>query len=77
MKEIPQVRDFHHLHVWTLDGEKHILTAHLVVDSGLSAAQLIDIKQKAKSILENQFQIFESTLEFEFSGEDCRDPQHR
>ncbi|MCE3009129.1 MAG: cation diffusion facilitator family transporter [Proteobacteria bacterium] len=77
IKEIPQVRDFHHLHVWSLDGEKHILTAHLVVDHGLTASAVIELKQKAKAILEHQFQIFESTLEIEFLGEDCRDPEHR
>jgi cobalt-zinc-cadmium efflux system protein len=29
---IPKVHSAHHIHVWSLDGENHVLTAHVVVD---------------------------------------------
>ncbi|PWW33652.1 cobalt-zinc-cadmium efflux system protein, partial [Idiomarina loihiensis] len=29
--ELPHVADLHHLHFWSLDGEEHVLTVHLVL----------------------------------------------
>jgi len=69
--------DVHHLHVWSLDGEKHILTAHLVLKSGQMLDQLPTLKAQIKKDLEIKFQIQEATLEFEVQGEICHDPQHR
>jgi len=33
---LDHVTDVHHMHFWSLDGEHHVLTAHLVLDTPLS-----------------------------------------
>jgi cobalt-zinc-cadmium efflux system protein len=35
---IEHVSEVHHLHFWSLDGEHHVLTAHLVLDEALFRA---------------------------------------
>ena len=29
--KLDDVQDAHHIHFWSLDGERHVLTAHIVV----------------------------------------------
>ncbi|MFA6234630.1 MAG: cation diffusion facilitator family transporter [Bacteroidota bacterium] len=67
---IGSVRSVHHLHVWSLDGAHHVVTAHIVVDPDLSKEQVVAIKQKAKTVLLGN-DIEHITLEIEFEGEDC------
>ena len=40
-----QVEDLHHLHIWSLDGEKHVLTVHLVIAENLTIEQQKLLKQ--------------------------------
>ncbi|MEI7973933.1 MAG: cation diffusion facilitator family transporter [Bdellovibrio sp.] len=67
------VRDVHHLHLWTVDGEVHVLTAHLLLES---QAEVAPLKLKAKKLLAEKYQIFEAVLETEYEGDLCADPQH-
>ena len=32
---LPHVEELHHLHFWSLDGEQHVLTAHLVINCSI------------------------------------------
>ena len=66
----------HHSHMWTLDGEVHIYTSHIVVNQQFSVRNIYELKIKIKSELRKQFNISEATLEFEWSGEECLDPHH-
>jgi cobalt-zinc-cadmium efflux system protein len=75
MTSIPGVESVHHLHAWTLDGEKHLLTAHLKV-STKAVEEWADIKVKVKKLLQEEFSIFEATLEIEHQTEQCFDPEH-
>lgn len=72
---IKGVESVHHLHSWTLDGEKHLLTAHLKV-STKAVEDWADIKVKVKKMLQEEFSIFEATLEIEHQNEQCFDPEH-
>lgn len=71
-----EVVAMHHLHLWSIDGEKHVLTAHMVVQDGLSALDLSELKARVKRILHSDFGIDEATLEVEWKSEECRDPKH-
>lgn len=73
----PLVKGIHHLHCWSLDGEQHILTCHLVVASNVSLEQTLSIKQNVKTLLKEKFKILEATLEVEHENQDCGDPEHR
>ncbi len=69
---IPHIAEVHYLHLWSLDGERHVLTAHLVLDTPLSAEMQNSIKQDLKQSLED-FNLAHTTFEFEQSAEFCRD----
>ena len=47
--ELKEVDSIHHLHLWSLDGEHHVLTAHLALQEALSTQQQLELK---KSIAE-------------------------
>ncbi|WP_416307150.1 cation diffusion facilitator family transporter [Neptunicella sp. SCSIO 80796] len=66
------VTGLHHLHFWSLDGEKHVLTAHLVLASDVSVQQMAGVKA---SIAENlsAYELEHTTIELEFDDEACRD----
>jgi cobalt-zinc-cadmium efflux system protein len=69
---LEQINDLHHLHFWSLDGEHHVLTVHLVLKSMLASAQLITLKTQIASQLAD-YQLAHTTIEFEFPDEACRD----
>ncbi len=69
---ISHVVEVHYLHLWSLDGERHVLTAHLVLDVPLSAEIQESTKQDLKQCLES-FNLAHTTFEFEQSAESCRD----
>ncbi|MBE0646112.1 MAG: cation transporter [Bacteroidetes bacterium] len=68
--DIPAVHSVHHLHVWSLDGAHHVVTAHIVVDRGVSRQEVAAIKQQARDVLLGN-DIEHITLEIEFEDEDC------
>lgn len=70
--DIPEVSELHHVHFWSLDGEHHVLTAHLVLHSEASSAQLRALKYDVSERLE-PFELAHTTIEFEMPGEPCRD----
>lgn len=63
---------FHHLHIWSLDGEHHVLTVHIVLDQDLDILETQPLKAQLAELLA-EFSIAHSTVEFEFDNETCRD----
>jgi len=39
------VSEIHHQHLWSLDGEHHVLTVHIVMDAEFNLEEYISIKQ--------------------------------
>ncbi|MFY0594043.1 cation diffusion facilitator family transporter [Roseivirga sp.] len=70
LKSISEIIDVHDCHVWSMDGEYHVLSAHVVLDKVYSLREQTDIKSKAKLLLAD-LNIKHSTLEFEEDGEEC------
>jgi cobalt-zinc-cadmium efflux system protein len=70
--ELEKVDSIHHLHLWSLDGEHHVLTAHLALQDALSMQQQLELK---KSIAErlSKFNLEHTTIELEMTDEQCRD----
>ncbi|MCT4600011.1 MAG: cation diffusion facilitator family transporter [Marinifilaceae bacterium] len=69
IKGIEGVVDIHDVHIWSLDGESHVMSLHLVLDD-ISQIQKVDIKKKVKA-LSLKFNIVHITNEIEFVGEEC------
>lgn len=62
---INEVKDVHHVHIWSLDGYNHYATVHVVVD---------DINDKIKKIIKDELKemkINHSTIELENLNEKC------
>lgn len=75
IRALQGVVDIHHPHFWSLDGEKHIFTTHLVLQDNVNHQEIDSIKIKVKEIARSH-NIFESTIEIEFSSSLCNDPIH-
>lgn len=60
----------HHLHLWSLDGEKTMLSLHLEVNDDLATDELIEAKRRVRTWL-NEHEIDHVTIELEFEKECC------
>ncbi|MFC3680245.1 cation diffusion facilitator family transporter [Bacterioplanoides pacificum] len=69
---LPAVADIHHLHFWSLDGEHHVLTAHLVLHQPLTATEQAASKADIQQLLA-PFNLEHTTIELELPQEICRD----
>lgn len=75
IRKIAQVEDVHHGHLWSLDGENHIYTAHVVLAPSASVSDMETVKVQIKKLVK-EFGIIEATIETEVSGNACIDPHH-
>lgn len=64
IRNVPGVCDVHHTHLWSQDGEHHVLTGHVVVASAGSYAEIAALRATVKEALE-RFGVQHATLEFE------------
>ncbi|MEA3303166.1 MAG: cation diffusion facilitator family transporter [Pseudomonadota bacterium] len=74
LQALEHVAGIHHLHVWSLDGERHVLSAHLLLDKPISSDTQNAVKMALRAALE-EFDFAHTTIELEQSAETCRDSQ--
>lgn len=67
---LEHVDSTHHTHVWSLDGEHHVLTTHVVVDEGISKPDVRRVKDAIKHVLQ-EYELSHITLEIEYGDDDC------
>lgn len=70
--KIDGTREIHHQHLWSLDGENHVLTAHLVMDRTFDRDNFIRLKQTVAQVLK-PYDLSHTTIEIELDEEACRD----
>ncbi|QDK45291.1 cation transporter [Bdellovibrio sp. ZAP7] len=75
IKMNPLVVDVHHAHLWSLDGENHVFTAHVVLKGDATPADMEAVKHQIKKQVK-EFGIIEATIETELMGVSCVDPHH-
>ncbi len=61
--------DAHQTHIWSLDGEKNLLSTHVLVDDKIGYTEIIKIKNKVKELM-NKKGIEHITVEIDFQSED-------
>ena len=71
LETIVHVLSTHHTHAWSLDGEHHVLTTHLVVPAGASKTEIVQVKADALRLF-RQIDLEHTTIEVEYEDEDCR-----
>jgi cobalt-zinc-cadmium efflux system protein len=70
LRSIPDVQSTHHTHIWSLDGEHHVLTTHVVVEESLSKDSIVCLRRELQELL-NSLAFTHSTIEIEFGDGDC------
>jgi cobalt-zinc-cadmium efflux system protein len=66
----PRVKSVHHTHIWSLDGENHVLTTHVVVFKHTTRIQINQIKKSIIALISGHH--FEhTTIEIEYEDENC------
>lgn len=68
---IDKVKSVHHTHVWSLDGQRNVLTTHLVVDAGATREDVLGIRNRVRLLLENA-DFEHTTVEIGYENEHCR-----
>ena len=61
----------HHAHIWSLDGEHNVFTAHLELDCQPLPDEYAALKDAIRAIVQRHG-LYHSTVEIEFPGEVCR-----
>lgn len=72
---LPGVKSVHHTQSWSIDGEKHVLSTHLVVPQGSGLEEEAAAKRRVRALLEpHDFEHI--TIETEVEGEACQSEPH-
>lgn len=66
------VGDVHHVHVWAMSTTENALTAHLVLQPGLTDTEELTLKREIRHRLEH-LKISHITLEIDAEADDCQD----
>jgi cobalt-zinc-cadmium efflux system protein len=69
---LPGVVSSHHTHSWTLDGDHHVFSTHVVMARGTDREAIVSTKQKAREALQGH-DFVHVTMEVELEGEPCPD----
>lgn len=74
--QIPEIESVHDLHLWSLDGEHHILTLHAVVQQEkLTPPENEKVKEQIREAMDS-FHIQHVTIELECESEHCHMVHH-
>lgn len=70
IREIEEVDEVHDMHCWSLDGESHVITLHVVVHEDINLQQCDHLKQKIRERLGAHGK-FHVTVEVEMKDTTC------
>jgi len=68
--KMKKVKDLHHTHIWSLDGEHHVLTTHIVLSMDSKKEDIRRIKDRIRKLAE-LYDLAYTTVEFEYLDDDC------
>ncbi len=71
LRAIVNVKSVHHTHVWSMDGEHHVLTSHLVIDGKATKEDILEVKCAVQA-LTAKYDLSHTTVEIEYEDESCR-----
>lgn len=72
-KKLQGVLSTHDEHIWSLDGDRHVMSIHVVTPKSTSINDIISLKQKIRKVIAEESSHMHLTIEVEFEGEDCPD----
>lgn len=68
---IVKVKSLHHTHIWSLEGEHHVFTSHVILKEIENFDQVIEVKNAIKACLE-EYKFEHYTIETELDSETCK-----
>ncbi|NJW53070.1 cation transporter [Salinimicrobium sp. CDJ15-91] len=68
--EINKVASMHHTHIWSLEGEHHVFTAHIKLQYIEKFGEVLEVKKQVKNILKT-YSFEHYTIETELDEETC------
>jgi len=69
--QLPLISSVHDIHSWTVDGNYHVVTLHVVLKKSLSMEEISEIKNEIRKRLFQRLEINHVTIEFETIDEKC------
>lgn len=70
LDETPKLLSTHHTHVWSLDGERHVISTHVVLEPDASRDDIVAAKQNVHAVL-GKHHFEHITVDVELLGEEC------
>lgn len=67
---VPNVCSVHHTHVWSLDGENHVLSTHVVLEEDATREDAACVKEEVRG-LGAELNLAHATVEIEYGEADC------
>lgn len=67
---VPQVESVHHVHIWSLDGQHHVFTAHLVLQNISRFDETDEVRRQALEAVQ-KWNFDHHTIQLEFDKEKC------
>ncbi|TGB01895.1 cation diffusion facilitator family transporter [Halobacillus salinus] len=74
---IKDVQSTHHTHLWSMDGEHHAFSTHVVVEADATKEQVCNVKEEIKNIIDS-IHLDHVTIEVEYEDMPCSitEPAH-
>jgi cobalt-zinc-cadmium efflux system protein len=70
ISELDHVKSLHHTHIWSLEGESHVFTTHVLLCDIHEFSQMTGVKKQIRELLK-PYHFSHFTVELELSEEDC------
>ncbi|WP_159799569.1 cation diffusion facilitator family transporter [Flavobacterium sp. MK4S-17] len=68
--QVGNVKSMHHMHVWSLEGEHHVFTAHVKTYGVATFNEVLEVKKNVKQVLK-KYPFSHYTIEIELDNEVC------
>lgn len=72
VRQVKEVVGIHDCHVWSLDGDRHVLTMHVIVDEAVALSAIEEMKREIRRIVGDAGN-FHLTIEVESNPDNCPD----
>jgi len=69
--EKTEAMSVHHTHIWTIEGERNMLSTHIKIPDEYKREEIVKLKSSVRKILYGK-DIEHVTIEIEFESEECR-----
>ncbi|MGQ9856333.1 MAG: cation diffusion facilitator family transporter [Fervidobacterium sp.] len=68
LTEIENIKDIHHVHIWRLDEKSIFFEGHVNLTEDITVSKSMEIYEKIKHELDEEFGITHVTIQFEYNG---------